>query len=126
MDVDLLRTRVLLEQMQGEQERLAASLELTGLTDFADRADWLIERRTADEQLAWRRHWARLGIRNAEPQPLSFTRPASLAHHRARRSKHPVAIDPARALDIALAVYDSKPADVQNQWASARRPSAVA
>lgn len=120
-DVDLIRTRVLLARMQGEQERLGASLERTGLTDFADRADWLIQRRTRDEQLAWSRHWARLGIRNADPRPERYERPASLAQHRRRRSRHPVAIDQDAALAIALRVFDSKPPNIQQKWASARK-----
>lgn len=120
-DIDLMRTRVLLARMQGEQERLGTSLERTGLTDFADRADWLMQRRTADEQLAWRRRWARLGIRNAEPRPERYTRPASLAHHRARKARHPVGIQQDVALEVALRVYDLLPPERQQKWANARR-----
>lgn len=65
---DLLRTRVVLAELQMEQERLGAELESTGLTDFADRADWLMAHQSPDRKLAWRRHWQRLGISDPEPR----------------------------------------------------------
>lgn len=101
---DLLRTRVVLAQLAGEQERLGAALNATGLTDFADRADWLIAHRTPDQQLAWRRHWRRLGLTDPEPRPERFDRPASLAVSKRapRRRKLPPVIPEDRQLEIAL------------------------
>lgn len=68
-EIDLIRTRVVLAGLQGEQESLSAELEATGLTDFADRADWLIAHRTDDQRLAWERHWQRLGVSSPKPRP---------------------------------------------------------
>ena len=103
---DLLRTRVVLAQLAGEQERLSAELNTTGLTDFADRADWLIAHRTPDEQLAWRRHWRRLGFSDPEPRRERFPRSSSLAVPVApKRRRKPVPVIPVdRQLEIALQV----------------------
>lgn len=65
--IDLARTRVVLAGLQGDQERLHAELELTGILSFADRADWLLSHRSPDEQLAWRRHWLALGLTDIAP-----------------------------------------------------------
>lgn len=51
-DLLILRTRRVLEAMQREQEALGRELEATGLTSFADRADWLIAHRSPLEALA--------------------------------------------------------------------------
>jgi len=64
---DVLRTRVVLAQIAGEQERLGARLAASGLTEFVDRADWLIQHRNADEHTAWVRRWAQLGLTDPEP-----------------------------------------------------------
>ena len=103
---DVLRTRVVLAQLAGEQERLSAELNTTGLTDFADRADWLIAHRTPDEQLAWRRHWRRLGFSDPEPRRERFPRSSSLAVPVApKRRRKPVPVIPVdRQLEIALQV----------------------
>ena len=103
---DLLRTRVVLAQLAGEQERLSAELNTTGLTDFADRADWLIAHRTPDEQLAWRRHWRRLGFSDPEPRRERFPRSSSLAVPVApKRRRKPAPVIPVdRQLEIALQV----------------------
>lgn len=42
---DRQRTAGVLADLQAEQERLGAALAATGLTGFADRADWLINHR---------------------------------------------------------------------------------
>jgi len=68
MDVDLIRTRVTLARLQGEQERLHAQLEAAGLTSFTERADWLMGHWSNDQQLAWRRRWQRLGLTDPEPR----------------------------------------------------------
>lgn len=81
---DMIRTRVTLAQLQGEQERLAAELDAGTVRGFADRADWLIAHRTPDEQLAWRRRWRALGVSFPEPS-IHFERPASLAAPKRRR-----------------------------------------
>ena len=65
---DLQRTRALLRRMQRENERRLHELEATGLTTFADRADWLMGHWSADQKLAWRRHWERLGLTDPEPR----------------------------------------------------------
>lgn len=100
-EIDLIRTRVVLAGLQGEQERLSAQLEATGLTGFADRADWLIAHRTPDEQLAWRRHWKRLGLSDPEPRRERLPRPSSLSVPKRRRKPAP-AVPVDRQLEIAM------------------------
>lgn len=63
----LLRARIVLAHRQAENVRLAEELEATGLTSFADQADWLFEQRPADEKRAWRRRWAALGLTKIAP-----------------------------------------------------------
>lgn len=89
--VDVLRTRVTLAQIQGEQERLAEQLRLTGLTEFVDRADWLIAHRSPDRRLAWSRYWS--GVRRDMAKP-----------------EVRVAITPDRQLEIALEVLSRQEA----------------
>ena len=60
MDVDLLRTRVVLAQLQAEQERLGAELEASGLTGFVERSEWLIAHRSPLDALAAELKAARL------------------------------------------------------------------
>lgn len=87
---DILRTRVTLAELAGEQERLAAALEETGITSFVDRADWLVSHWSADRQLAWRRYWRALGVVDPEPRSEHFDRGASLAvpKPRPKRRRH--------------------------------------
>jgi hypothetical protein len=59
MSTDLQNTRATLEGLQRDQDRLRAELELTGLTSFVDRSEWLLAHRTPDEKLADARRWAR-------------------------------------------------------------------
>ncbi len=100
-EIDLTHTRVVLAQLQGEQERLSADLEATGLKGFADRADWLIAHRAPEEQVAWRRRWRRLGVSDPEPRRERIPRPASLAAPKRRRKASPV-IPVDRQLEIAM------------------------
>ena len=106
---DMLRTRVVLAQLAGEQERLSAALNTTGLTDFADRADWLIAHRTTDEQRAWRRHWRRLGVSDPEPRRERFQR-SSLAVVRKRRRKPALDDFTARMMQVGLRVLEAREA----------------
>jgi len=111
MDVDLIRTRVTLARMQGDQERLHAQLEATGLTDFAERADWFMDHWTPDEQLAWRRHWKALGLHDPEPRQPRFVRGSlAVVVKRKHRKKPPPVIPRDRQLEIALAVLAAQDA----------------
>ena len=60
IDVDLIRTRVVLAELQAAQERLGAELEASGLTDFVERSEWLIAHRSPLDVLAAELHEARL------------------------------------------------------------------
>ncbi len=111
-DLDLLRTRVLLEALQGDQERLHAALVESGVTGFADQADWLIAHRSTDRKLAWKRHWNRLGIPVAdiEPRPERYIHDGRRAVPKPAKVHRPVApiIPPDRQLQIALGVLERK------------------
>ena len=63
----LVRARIVLAQRQGEHVARLEALEAAGLSSFADRADWLFAHRPADEQRAWRRRWAALGLTRIAP-----------------------------------------------------------
>ena len=100
---DMLRTRVVLAELAGEQERLSAALNTTGLTDFADRADWLITHRTTDEQRVWRRHWRRLGVSDPEPRRERFQRSSLAVTVVPKRRRKPAPVIPVnRQLEIAM------------------------
>lgn len=60
IDIDLVRTRVVLAELAGEQERIAAELEATGLVEFVERSEWLIAHRSPLDALAAELHAARL------------------------------------------------------------------
>jgi len=108
MDVDLWHTRNALQRMQADQERLREQLEATGLTSFADRADWLMLHASADEQLAWRRRWRALGVTDPEPREPKFVRGASLAAPRPRRHRRREFT--ARQMEIAIAALAAQEA----------------
>ncbi len=108
-DLDLLRTRVLLEALQGEQERLHAALGESGVQGFADQADWLMDHWSPDRKLAWRRKWERLGLKPSEiaPQREHLTKPESIANPKPRRI-HRATVFTDRQLQIALGVLERK------------------
>ena len=86
-ETDMIRTRVMLAQLAGEQERLTGELAETSLVSHVDRADWLMSRRTPDERLAWRRLWRRRGLVDPEPVFEQFHRTASLALPKPKRKR---------------------------------------
>ena len=120
--IAMIRTRVLLARLQGEQERLAAAFAASGLSSFSARVDFLIDRWTPDERDAWRLRWLELGI---EPEPLwrpawefawALTPPPP---RRQRRVKRPPVISPERQLEIAIAVLDARDAEERERLGAA-------
>ncbi len=111
---DVLRTRVTLAGMQARQDRIRDSLNRSGLASTVDRLDFLIAQRSADEVLAWNRHWTGLGVVRPAPQPEVFARPVSLSvpsSYKPKRRKRSIpVIAPDRQLEIALAVMAAKEA----------------
>lgn len=105
---DLVRARAVLAQRQAEHERLARELEATGITEFVDRADWLMAFWSADERLVWDRRWMALGISDPAPfqRPanswLVVSRPTTARKHRPRNTFTP------RELEIAMNALDNR------------------
>lgn len=91
----------LLDDMQREQEQLAAELDATGIESFADRADWLMDRWSPDRKLAWRRHWRALGVVNPEPPVIGAARQMQIAQRAAQRvAAGEVYLEPTNATEI--------------------------
>lgn len=111
---EVLRTRVTLARLQARQDGIRAGLNRSGLTSTADRLDWLMSQRSADEVLAWNRRWHALGITHPEPAAESFSRPRSLSvpkePRRPRRRKSEPVIPERRQLEIAMAVLAAQEA----------------
>lgn len=60
--LEIERTQQVIAQLATEADALAEELASTGLSEFVERADWLIAHRSPLAAMAWDLKWARLGV----------------------------------------------------------------
>lgn len=95
-DAEFESSLAVLAELADEADAFADALNATGLSTFAERADWCLANLPPDRAVAWRLHWLRLGIDvTARPRRPYRRRPAPI-------------IPLARQLEIAIASLERK------------------